>query len=285
MEVMTPLMRQLKKQFPSLFDWWEEHKLRALGFKERDIEIIHELFGRDLLHTGIIVLLAFTHGDFYPVSTMAPIFGITEDKMKKVLSDLSGRQIVYSERWWHPTQGIEFYFADKDLLLTSVREYKLALAKRKISNVFQSEYRLLIFVSSVMNKKLENLEAERNIARVAIEDVGFARPWLFEETPASSERLSDLLLKKVERSDLFIIILGMHITDNVILEYQAALKSGVPHLIFLKGGVNRAEKTEEFIKQINIKYKEFWNLNDLREQITASLIDEVLRDFKRKNKT
>jgi len=274
----------LKERFPGLFDWWEEYKLRALGFKERDIDVMHELFGRDLLHTGIIVLLAFTHGDFYPVCTIASTFDISESKTNKILSNLTRTQVIYSEKWGHPTRGMEFFFADRDSLLTLVREHKLASAKRKISRVLRSEERLLVFVSSVMNKEFENLEAERNIARVAIEDVGFARPWLFEETPASSEQLPDLFLKKVERSDLYILILGDHLTENVELEYQSALRSGVRRLVFLKGGVERTGKTEEFIKKIDVKYKEFWNLNDLRDQIATSLIDEILRSFRNKGR-
>lgn len=120
------------------------------------------------------------------------------------------------------------------------------------------------------------------MARIAIEDVGFARPWLFEETPASSEPLPGLFLKKVERSDFLILILGEHMTDNVELEYRVAEKSRAHRLVFLKGGIERTERTKIFINSINVKYKEFWNLNDLRKQVAASLIDEILRSFARR---
>lgn len=277
MVVLTPLMRELKERFPGLFNWWEEQKLRALGFREGDIDVIHELFGRNLLYTGIIVLLAFTHGECYPVSTIEATFNVSEDKVLKALSEFIQRKVVYSEKFGHPISGWNFYYADRDLLLALVREYKLASAKRKVRDIQQSEEPLLVFVSSVMNKELENLDAERQMARVGIEDLGFTRPWLFEEVPASSEPLPDHFLKKIKRSDFFILILGEHITDIVEQEYRTAQESCINCLVFLKGGVERSERTEQFIKTINVKYKGFWNPNDLRAQVSASLTDEILR--------
>ena len=285
MVVLTPLIRELKERFPGLFDLWEEDKLRALGFREGDIDVIHELFGRDLLYTGIIVLLAFTHGDCYPVSTIESTFNVSEDRVLKAFSELLARKVVYSEKFGHPISGWKFYYADRDLLLALVREHKLVSAKQKIRGVLQSEESLLVFVSSVMNKELENLDAERQMARVGIEDVGFTRAWLFEGVPASSEPLPDQFLKKIERSDFFILILGKNMTDIVELEYQTALKSGVRRLVFLKGGVERTRRTIQFIKTIDVKYKEFWNVNDLRAQVSASLTDEILRLARKSNQS
>lgn len=154
MVIMTSLVEELKKRFPSLFDWWEGNKLRALGFREGDIDVIHDLFGQDLLCTGIIVLLAFTQGDSYPVSTIASTLHVNNVKVLRVLTDLVRRKVVYSEKFGHPTRGIDFYFADRDILLHMTREYKLASAKREFGNILQSEERLMVFVSSVMNKEL-----------------------------------------------------------------------------------------------------------------------------------
>jgi hypothetical protein len=280
MIVMTPFMKELEERFPRLFNWWERDKLLALGFREGDIDVIHQLFGTSLLHTGILVLLAFTHGDSYPVCTIASTFNVSGEKVVEVLSELTKRQIIYTEKFGHPTQGLDFYFADRDLLLSLVREHKLINAKRRFAAILPSEERLLVFVSSVMDKELENLEAERNIARIAIEDVGFTRPWLFEETPASSEPLPDVFLKKVKKADLFVLIIGKHITDNVEVEYKAATESNVSCLVFLKKGIEQTNRTRDFIREINVKYKEFHNPNDLRHKISASLIDEVLKQFR-----
>lgn len=283
MVISTRFMRSLKERFPGLLEVWEDSKLISLGFREGDIEVIHELFGRDFIHTGIVSLLAFTHGDCYPVSSIEQILDISEDEILQALSKLIKQRIVYSEKFGHPTAGgWHFYYADRDLLLVLVRDHKLTSAKQRITKLVQSEEPLLVFVSSVMNKELEDLSSERNIARVAIEDIEFARPWLFEETPASSEPLPEGFLRKVERSDFLVLILSKHITDNVKQEYGTAVNSNVPRLLFLKGDVKRTHQTKEFVKRASVKYKEFWNLNDLRAQINASLMDEILRAFRRK---
>lgn len=219
MVVFTPLIRKLKEQFPNLFVLWEEDKLRTLGFREGDIDVMHESFGANMLYTGILALLAFTHGDCYPISSMEEILGVSVDRILKALGELIQRKVVYSEKFLHPVKGWNFYYADRDLLLSLAREYKLESAKRRIKRVQPSEEPLLVFVSSVMNKKLEDLETERQMARVGIEELGFTRPWLFEEVPASSETLPEHFLMKIRRSDFFILILGQHITDIVEQEY------------------------------------------------------------------
>lgn len=281
MRVLTPIIRELKRQYPNLFEWWEDQKMRALGFREGDIDIIHELFGQNTLHTGIITLLAFTHGDCYPISTIEKTFNVSVEKVLAALSELIERKVAYSEKFGHPLAEVNFYYADRDVILALVREYKLESARQRIRDVRQSEAPLLVFVSSVMNKKLENLEAERQMARSGIEDLGLTRPWLFEETPASSERLPAHFLNKVKKSDFFVLILGRHITDIVEQEYQTAQKSKTKCLVFLRGGVKRSKKAEDFLKRIDVKYSEFWNPNDLRAQISASLKDEILRSSRK----
>lgn len=277
MVVLTPLIRKLKEQFPNLFDWWEEDKLRALGFREGDIDVIHESFEGNVLYTGILVLLAFTHGDCYPISSIEEILGISVGRILKALGELIQRKVVYSEKFLHPAKGWNFYYADRDLLLSLVREYKLESAKRRIKRVQPSEAPLSVFVSSVMNKNLEDLETERQMARVGIEELEFTRPWLFEEVPASSETLPEYFLMKIRRSDFFILILGQHITDVVELEYQIAQDSGINCLVFVKEGVERSNRAKQFLSKVNVKYKEFWNPNDLRTQVTASLADDIVR--------
>jgi hypothetical protein len=285
MVVLTPTVRELKKQFPELFELWEDNKLRLLGFREGDIDVIHELFGRNFLHTGIIVLLAFTHGDCYPSSTIEEILNLTKDSVSKALPELIQRNIVYSEKFGHPVSGLPFYYADKGLLLALVREFKLEAAKRRVKKTQQGEETLLVFVSSVMNKEVEDMGAERQMARVGIEDVGFTRSWLFEDTPASSEPLPKHFLTMVKRSDFFVLILGKHITNNVKQEYQTAKKSGIKCLVFLKAESKRSEETMRFIERIRVKYKEFLNPNELRTQVSASLIDEILRIARRRART
>lgn len=277
MVVLTPLIRKLKAQFPDLFNWWEEGRLRALGLREGDIDVIHESFGENMLYTGILVLLAFTHGNCYPISSIEEILGISIDRILRALGELIQRKVVYSEKFIHPVKGWNFYYADRDLLLSLVREYKLESSKRRIRRVQPSEVSLSVFVSSVMNKNLEDLETERQMARVGIEELEFTRPWLFEEAPASSETLPEHFLTKIRRSDFFIIILGQHITDAVELEYQVAQDSGIDCLVFVKKGVERSKRAKQFLSKVNVKYKEFWNPNDLRTQVTASLADEIVR--------
>src|SRR3989304_9524632 len=94
--VITPVMKQLNERFPKFFEWWDASKIRSLRFREGDIDLIHEMFGKDLLITGIITLLAFTHGDCYPIVTIKEIFDVPEEQVAKIIADLCKRHLVYS---------------------------------------------------------------------------------------------------------------------------------------------------------------------------------------------
>jgi TatA/E family protein of Tat protein translocase len=142
---------------------------------------------------------------------------------------------------------------------------------------------LLVFVSSVMDPKREDLKPERAAAKRAIE--GFpplTRAWRFEDSPASPETAGYVYLKKVEQCDIFVLVLGKEITRPVIREYWRARKHKKPRLVFLKK-CERTPAAQKFIDIIRgeVKYAEFTQANDLDRQIWqavgALLIDGVRR--------
>jgi hypothetical protein len=60
---------------------------------------------------------------------------------------------------------------------------------------------LLVFVSSA----IEEFKTERKAIRDAIEAIEVTRPWVFEFTPTSSERVEEAYLKKVKECDIFFL--------------------------------------------------------------------------------
>jgi hypothetical protein len=52
-----------------------------------------------------------------------------------------------------------------------------------------------VFISSILNRSVENLIEERNAERKAIDSYPFLRPWAFEIAPASIEELDESYLR------------------------------------------------------------------------------------------
>jgi len=61
-----------------------------------------------------------------------------------------------------------------------------------------------IFISSILNREIENLQEERNTVRKVVESYRFLKPWAFEKGPASTAALAESYLREVEDCDLFI---------------------------------------------------------------------------------
>lgn len=90
-----------------------------------------------------------------------------------------------------------------------------------------------VFISSIMNRALEDLTTERNAARAGVEQfVPVTMTWAFEEEPASSKPLLDFYLDGVKTADLFLLILAENVTKPVQEEYRIACDYGKPMLIF-----------------------------------------------------
>jgi hypothetical protein len=95
---------------------------------------------------------------------------------------------------------------------------------------------LKVFVSSVMRRSLEDLSAEREAARAAIERLRpIARAWAFENEPASTKRLRDSYIDEVKTCDLLVAIVGCAMTSAVRDEINIARDHNKGILAFAKG--------------------------------------------------
>jgi hypothetical protein len=134
---------------------------------------------------------------------------------------------------------------------------------------------LLVFVSSIMDRRREDLFPERDAAKEATQSLGLTTPWRFEDSPASSLRVDYSYLNKVAEADLFLLLLGRELTGPVRMEYDAALGGGKPVLVFLKQ-VERTPEAERFVGQIPVKWKSFDGIEALRREIRAALAEELI---------
>ena len=92
-----------------------------------------------------------------------------------------------------------------------------------------------VFISSIMNRSVEDLFAEREAARSAVEHYApITTPWVFEAEPASPKPPPDFYINGVKNSDLFVLIIGQRLTKPVRNEYDTARDHGKPMLVFAR---------------------------------------------------
>ena len=139
----------------------------------------------------------------------------------------------------------------------------------------QGEAPLRVFISSVMDGLMEY----RQVAKQAIDDIPFAHPWLFENTPASSESAIELYLQKVAEAEVTILLIGDTMTQPVINEVHACLTAKNRLLAFKLPFDSRDSATEEFISEIGefVKWRDVNSNEDLAIQIKAAIYDEATR--------
>jgi len=138
---------------------------------------------------------------------------------------------------------------------------------------------LLIFVSSVMNKAVEDLQWARDVVVDVVGDTPFLRSWLFEYTPASSEDVTCSYLAKVREADFFVWLVGMHTTGPVRSEVTEALKSQARMLIFKLPVGGRSSETLELLREVGTKakYAPVRSSESLGSEIEEALSDELIR--------
>lgn len=146
--------------------------------------------------------------------------------------------------------------------------------------VIAPEDRLLIFVSSVMDKRVEDLEPERDAAVEAIKSLVLTRPWAFEYSPAAADSAAQTYLGNVDACDIFLMIAGSEITDGVDSEWKRALARQKRRLVFLKRGVEPSPRLDELIAHLDVKYKRFDDLSDLRNEVRAAVISEIVQGYR-----
>jgi hypothetical protein len=135
-----------------------------------------------------------------------------------------------------------------------------------------------VFISSIMNRATEDLIAERNSARAAVQQfTPVTTPWAFEVEPASVKPLLDFYLDGVKSSDLFVLLLGSHLTPPVKSEFDVARDHGKPILVFAKEVPARSPEADQVLNSANVKYDLFADATELREKLRRSLGTHLLK--------
>lgn len=135
---------------------------------------------------------------------------------------------------------------------------------------------LVVFISSMIGE----LRAERRAVKEALEAIPLTRPWVFEYTPASPDKLQESYLRWARECDIFVLLLAQNISDPVKKEYEIALVLDKPRLIFLKK-VERSTAAQEFIEGIDVKWAEFDAAKDLCRKIQEAVVDELIKGYRR----
>jgi hypothetical protein len=91
-----------------------------------------------------------------------------------------------------------------------------------------------VFISSVQNKEVEDLDSERSEVIKTVRDYSPTTPWAFENTPASDLSADGYYLRGVSDCHLYILILGSELPEAVKNEYNEAVKLKKPVFAFVK---------------------------------------------------
>lgn len=138
--------------------------------------------------------------------------------------------------------------------------------------------KIRVFVSSVINKEVDDLEAERAIIIDTIQEYRATSPWGFEYMPASDMSAEEFCLRGVRDCHLFFLLLGKQVTNPVIKEYEEASQRRKPLFVFIRGN-ERMPCAEELYQRIKGKSK-YANFNDKKE--LPVLVANTLTGFLRR---
>lgn len=150
-----------------------------------------------------------------------------------------------------------------------------------------------IFISSVQNE----FEQERAaLADFIFSDAllrSFFQPFIFERISATSSSPEQVFLKEVEKSDIYIGILGKSYgyedefgVSPSEKEYNAAKSIGIPRWIYiLKTSEERHKKEEVFIRKVSddVSWKFFTNTESLKKEVYNTCVEFLQQKGKIEN--
>jgi hypothetical protein len=137
---------------------------------------------------------------------------------------------------------------------------------------------LKIFISSVMRRSLEDLSAERESARAAVEHFDpIACAWAFENEPASTKRLRDSYIDEVKTCDLMVLIVAHCVTPAVRDEFDTARDYNKGILAFAKEAAEREPDALEMLRMLDAKYDRFTSAEDLGPKVRHAVGLEIRR--------
>jgi hypothetical protein len=128
-----------------------------------------------------------------------------------------------------------------------------------------------------MKPMAEDLSAERQAARDAVERFApVTIAWAFEAEPASPKPLLNFYIDGVKTCNLFMLILGEHLTNPVRAEVQVASDYRRPMLVFCKDGSARRPEAGDLLRSLDVKYDSFANAVELQQKVRMSLGHRLL---------
>jgi len=163
--------------------------------------------------------------------------------------------------------------------IKSIRQIKDGIGNIDVAALIaETETPIKVFVSSVMSE----LTDERETIADAIRKLLITKPWLFEQSPPSSNSAEETYLNQVKQADIFILIIGRRISDAVIKEYETAKSANKPILAFIKSG-EKDDSSKNLINTISedIKWGEFSTKEELFEFAQAAISIELIKGYKR----
>lgn len=138
---------------------------------------------------------------------------------------------------------------------------------------------LVVFVSSAM----QELEYEREATEDALKELRLA-PWLFELLPAMNVSPSTPYLEAVRECDLFVMIVGQSLRQAVLREYEEAVRTAKPILVFAKSlneGEKRDDELDLFLTRVlrSKVISHYRKLGELKKGIQSAVMQEVAHRF------
>jgi len=135
---------------------------------------------------------------------------------------------------------------------------------------------LKVFISSVMNRALEDLTAERNAAKDGVDSFApIACTWAFESEPASSKPPRDSCIDAVKQCHVLALILGRVLTPVTKDEYDTARDYQKPILVFCKDVPARDPETLELLRGLDVKYAPFREAADLGPKVREAVGQQI----------
>lgn len=126
----------------------------------------------------------------------------------------------------------------------------------------------------------EEMEPARKLTIETLEaNAPYLQSWAFEQTPASSEPVSESYLSKAAEARFIFWLIGSKTTDAVEAEVRTAMDNQVPALVFLLPADSRDGRTAALLEEFSdrFKYRELQAIEDLPIEIDLALRDEIVR--------
>ena len=125
-----------------------------------------------------------------------------------------------------------------------------------------------VFISSVM----KGMEPYRDAVTRAIEDMSMVA-LRFEAFPASSANPEKIAREEVKNADIFVQLVGEHMSEAVEKEYNAALEYLPDRILVFVKEVALAGKAKEHFERLsrNHTYKKFTSPADLEKQVPYAI--------------